>query len=146
MADGKTLVMLEQFTADQWETFTAYAERIDVSVHDTIIMQGQADRALYVVLAGRSRVTVHNTAVEVFIDEIGPGELFGELSFFDGCPRTASVRASTPSTLMRLTREAFDRMNARDPRLGAALLLELGRVLALRFRHATKHRTQAPPR
>jgi CRP/FNR family cyclic AMP-dependent transcriptional regulator len=137
MKNRSNLAVLENLSADEWETFTGYAERIELHAGDTVIQQGQGDRALFIVLVGRAQVSVRSGATDHVIAEIGPGELFGELSFLDGQPRSATVRASTSGTVLRLTREAFDRMNSRDSRLAATCLLELGRVLALRFRRQT---------
>jgi len=64
------------------------------------------------------------------------GTVFGEMAFFDREPRSATVQATTSGTALRLTREAFERLAAWRPVLARRMLLELGRVVALRLRWA----------
>jgi CRP-like cAMP-binding protein len=65
---------------------------------------------------------------------IEPGTVIGEVAFFDGRPRSAGVRAVTECELFRLSFEAFEVLAAREPALGRAVLLDLGRILAARLR------------
>ena len=64
----------------------------------------------------------------------GPGDIVGELAFFDAEPREADVRAREPSEVMALTPDGFDRLRIAYPRLALLFTLDLGRVLSLRFR------------
>jgi CRP-like cAMP-binding protein len=66
---------------------------------------------------------------------LGPGSVLGEIAFFDGKPRSASVRALTDTELLRLSADAFEVLSTRHPDVGRKILLDLGRVLALRLRH-----------
>jgi CRP-like cAMP-binding protein len=63
---------------------------------------------------------------------IEQGSVFGEQSFFDGCP--ATVRALSDGELRSLTPEAFEVLAAREPDLARMILLDLGRILSLRLR------------
>jgi len=63
--------------------------------------------------------------------------VFGEQAFFDGLPRSASVRALSDGEVRSLTREAFAVLAAREPELARALLLDLGRILSLRLRQTS---------
>jgi CRP/FNR family transcriptional regulator, cyclic AMP receptor protein len=62
------------------------------------------------------------------------GSLIGEVAFFAGLPRGADGRALTDADLLRLRYEDFEVFSARHPDLARELLLELGRLLALRLR------------
>jgi CRP-like cAMP-binding protein len=66
--------------------------------------------------------------------------LLGEIAFFDGGPRSATVRATTDGELLRLGIDDFERLSARHPELARALLLDLGRVLARRIRRIEQSR------
>ncbi|MCA1671302.1 MAG: cyclic nucleotide-binding domain-containing protein [Actinobacteria bacterium] len=65
---------------------------------------------------------------------MGLGSVFGELSFFDGRPRSALVRAVTDGQLLRLSFDAFEVLSAKEPVLARSVLLDLGRILAARLR------------
>src|SRR6266478_3052702 len=64
------------------------------------------------------------------------GSVVGELSFFDGGPRSAAVRAVTPVALAELTAADFEVLRKRHPDLACRLLADLGRILAGRLRRA----------
>ena len=70
-------------------------------------------------------------------EQIEPGAVIGELSFFDGGVRSAGVRAVTDCELFRLSLESFEELAARDPVLARMVLFDLGRILSLRLRHSS---------
>src|SRR4029079_2831935 len=81
------------------------------------------------VISGQSMGTLAN---------VHPGSVVGELSFFDGRPRSAKVCSVADSELYRLDYDAFVRYADAHPRQACDLLMAIGRVVALRLR-----RTQA---
>ncbi len=62
----------------------------------------------------------------------------GEMGFYRGVPRTASVIAEGPTVIFRLTWEAFDRMQAEDPAAAAALHKLIIRLLSDRLEFANR--------
>src|SRR5688500_322250 len=56
---------------------------------DILMEQGHQDPALVYLLEGRVEVLRNGLA----IDNVGPGEVVGEMSLFTGRPRSATVRA-----------------------------------------------------
>ena len=71
---------------------------------------------------------------ETELARFGPGDIFGEMSLFDGGPRSADAVANSPSTLLRISAERFDRLCREQPDLGNPLLFELAKTLAKRIR------------
>jgi CRP-like cAMP-binding protein len=64
--------------------------------------------------------------------------VLGELAFFDGRPRSATLDAVTDVEVVRLDAAAFARLSADAPELAHAMLLDLARILALRLRIASE--------
>jgi CRP/FNR family transcriptional regulator/CRP/FNR family cyclic AMP-dependent transcriptional regulator len=62
------------------------------------------------------------------------GDLFGEVGFFDGLPRSADVVALEDAEALVLTQAAFQRLRLTHPRLALRFVLDLGRILGERFR------------
>jgi CRP/FNR family transcriptional regulator, cyclic AMP receptor protein len=52
-----------------------------------VVIEGDVDAGLQVVLEGSAEVTVHGEARP----SLGPGSYFGEISMIDGAPRSATV-------------------------------------------------------
>jgi CRP/FNR family transcriptional regulator, cyclic AMP receptor protein len=101
---------------------------------DTIVEQGVPAPAVYVVSQGRAKVSVAaRDGRTVTIRELGPGEIIGEVSLFDGGPPSATVTALTEVELVVVDRASFITLLERSPQIAVALLS----VLASRLRRIT---------
>ena len=61
----------------------------------------------------------------------------GELAFFDGSPRSATLDALTDVQVVRIDIDCFSQLSEAEPALAHAMLLDLARILALRLRMAS---------
>lgn len=64
----------------------------DLPVGTALVIEGDAPTKFYVLLAGH--VTVHRDGKH--LNDLGPGDSFGELGVIGLVPRTATVIATTP--------------------------------------------------
>ncbi|MEO0746481.1 MAG: cyclic nucleotide-binding domain-containing protein, partial [Pseudomonadota bacterium] len=110
-----------------------------VSRGEALIREGDMADRLYLVISGR--FTVFSGALA--IAEIRPGEPVGELAFFAGGKRTASVIAARDSSVLCLTREAYDTLSERTPALANGILAALSQRLARTVRGAPELRPSA---
>lgn len=135
-ADDDDAVFLGQASDAEWEALRAHADSRVFRAGQVVVDVGEADRALLIVLSGQAEVTVPSgrRGRERRLATIEPGTVLGEVSFFDGRPRSAAVRALTDLRVLRLTREAFDVLAAKEPALGRQILFDIGRALASRLR------------
>ena len=100
-----------------------------------IVNEGDETDSLYVMLAGRARVYVADAdGREVQLNDIGPGEYFGEVTL-DGGPRSASVMALEECRCAVIRRAELDVFVGRSP----AFALHLVRKLASRVRALTEN-------
>jgi|RhiMethySRZTD1v2_1073278.scaffolds.fasta_scaffold101693_1 NTE family protein len=95
---------------------------------DVLFRQGAEPNSLYVVASGRFEVWVDGQ--DRAINEIGAGDPIGEVGFFAGIPRTATIIAARDSVVIELDRGAFDEVARRVPSIYPTLLRTLGRRLA----------------
>lgn len=95
---------------------------------DTLVRQGEAADALYVVVSGRFDVRIAGQPRPVA--EIGPGSPIGEIAFLAGGVRTATVTALRDSLVMRLGRADFERLCQRAPGIWGTLTATLAGRLA----------------
>ena len=119
-----------------WSRFLFFGEQRDVSPGEYLIRQFDCDSNLYVLTHGEFEVRIAATpdGPEQSIASIEPIAVIGEQSFLDDGPRTASVVASTRSTVYRLTRSAFEEMREKEPGVAWAFLLDVARSLSQRSR------------
>lgn len=125
--------ILADLSGDDWEQFISFTARRRYPAGAVIVQAGEADRALCFIASGR----VHLRGPGTESAARGEGEVFGLLSFLDGAASavTASVSASAPAELLRLTPEALQQLAAWQPRIAMALLRDLGALVASRLRH-----------
>ena len=94
---------------------------------ELLIEQGAEANALYVVNFGLFEVMGCEGQV---VTEIGAGQLIGEIGFFAGSPRTASVVAARNSEVLEIDRVEFDALTARHPEVLRGATRALARRLA----------------
>ena len=116
----------------------AHLDPLVVAEGETVCRQGEPGDCLYVVATGRLGVHVHAADGQVSrrIDGLGPGDFFGEMALLTGEPRSATVRAETPSRMLRLERERFETLVRTQP----SSFLAIARVLSRRLAAANRIR------
>jgi CRP-like cAMP-binding protein len=62
---------------------------------EIIIQEGETSRNLFVLTDGVVEVSKKIEDKSIILSEIDPPQVFGELAFFAGSPRSATVRAKT---------------------------------------------------
>jgi len=97
--------------------------------------RGDAGDRLFVVLAGRLRVSVLTSeGRELSMRIAGPGEMVGEIAVFDGGVRTTDMTAIEPARVSALPAEAFFKALALHPEIACNAL----RMLCRRLRDTTE--------
>ncbi len=83
-----------------------------------IIRQGEPGNQFFVIATGSATVTRDGHDVAA----LGPGDYFGELALFDPAPRNATVTATSPTTLVSVSRNPFRELLGEVSSLRDALL------------------------
>lgn len=101
---------------------------------ETIIEQGTVSRGMYVVLKGVGDVSIKRDDINLNIDEIGPGDIVGEIGFSGtDVERTASVTAREPMAVVRLDAEGAHKGLRFYPRIAARLHQNISNILGARL-------------
>ncbi|MBY0526330.1 MAG: cyclic nucleotide-binding domain-containing protein [Gemmataceae bacterium] len=119
-----------------WLTVAGTAE--SYAPGQALIEEGRQPDSLFVILEGEALISVATPQPrDLGISE--PGEILGELSFLDSRPASATVRASTPLTALRIRRAAMVARLASDRDFAARFYRALAVFLAQRLRQRTAH-------
>jgi CRP-like cAMP-binding protein len=105
-----------------------------------LMTQDAEESHMFVVLQGELEV-LHRGAADrdVTVAMLGPGDWVGEMAVLEVQPRSASVRALSPSLLVRITAEDVRRLLLTpDPTQYASLVLNIARELSRRLRVADR--------
>jgi hypothetical protein len=125
LGDGELRKMARLFTQKLFRPQERIFSRGDQGAEAYIVMRGQVD--------------IRREATDPPLATFGNGQIFGELAFLDGAPRTALAVAGQPSILLVVQRDAFNDLVQREPHLGMVVMRNIALELSNRLRRA------APP-
>ncbi|HUF58658.1 MAG TPA: SulP family inorganic anion transporter [Actinomycetota bacterium] len=112
----------------------ARLERVSVPEGGILLHQDDPPGDIYVLESGR--LGVETTTAEgsrIRLRTLRPGVVVGEVTLYTGIARTADVVAEVPSVVLRIGREAIERLEAEEPELAATLHRWLATTLAERL-------------
>lgn len=110
-----------------------YLERVQAPAGARLIRQGAPSDDLYLVESGRMTVVLERPDGDpIRLRTITAETVVGELGFFLGVPRTASIVAEQQSVVYRLTRRALRAMHSDDPAVALVFQELMTRLLAER--------------
>lgn len=89
-----------------------------------LMRQGEIGKCAYFVVQGRLIVEREDQGQRIFIAEIGPRDLVGELAILDDSPRSATVTVAEDSLLILLNKHRIRSIIRRSPNI-AELILKL---------------------
>ena len=93
-------------------------DRVSLPGGQVLFRQGDPGDSLYVVLSGRLRPFYEEEpGQDQVLWEVGRGECLGEMAILTGETRSVSVRAIRDSELLRFSKNAFDRIVDKNPRV-----------------------------
>jgi len=118
---------------EELETVAASGKPRQLRRGEILVREGDASDALYFVVYGRFSVESEQAGL---FAEIGQGQPIGEIGFFAGIPRTATVRALRDSQVLTITRECLRQIGDKIPRLRDAVIASLANRLAETIRVA----------
>jgi CRP-like cAMP-binding protein len=102
---------------------------------EVILREGKSFQVLWIIAQGECEVfKMVRPGVEQRLTILDPGSVFGEMSFFQPAPHSASVRAMTEVEVMRLSREQFASLQECCPTVVHKMLINAVRILAERLR------------
>lgn len=111
----------EGFSPEQLRRVAQLAEEVDAEEGAELIGQGRPGQEAYVIVEGRVGVYIGG----VKKNELGPGEIVGEMALIDHRPRTADVRALTPLKLLAFDAERFRRLLDEMPKASVRVMEKL---------------------
>ena len=131
--------LCEAMPAEHVAKLESHVSRREVT-HGAIVYEaGQPGGTLYIVHSGsidlRLPTGQHHWSR---LAQVGPGMLFGEVSFQTPGAHTATAVATDPCELFALERDSFERLSEEEPEVALAVLRCVVRVLGRRLRQANR--------
>lgn len=103
------------------------AREMRVAGGDRICEEGESGDAAYLILSGRVQVSKHLAlGTQHLLNELLPGQFFGELALVEDVPRMASVDALEETVLLVITKDDFQELVAQHPEAAIPVLRSIG--------------------
>ena len=118
----------------------AYLDPVELVAGGEVFRQGETGDSLYVVALGALGVFVASPdgGSTLRVGTLTAGDLFGEMALFTGEPRSATIRADGPSTVLQMPRDRFLALVVREPTIS----LTIAATLSQRLRSANEARVE----
>ena len=123
------------------------------AINETIIREGEAGDAFYLLRSGSARVIKESNGHKV-MNVLKAGDSFGELALLTNQPRAATIVTDEPSSAFCLKKTEFDRIVAASPRFKDAIISVASGYSSMAVREAevaagvaidTEELPEAPP-
>ena len=108
-------------------------EHLCFSEGETILREGKSTQYLWIIVRGRCQVVKATNTGDRELAVLESCAIFGEMSFFNPAPHSASVRAVTNVEIMRLSRESYDELEKTGSTAAARIAVNTVKVLAERL-------------
>jgi CRP-like cAMP-binding protein len=113
----RDIPMFAKLSRKQRKLLALRADEVDVKPGRLVCRKGDRGNELYVIEEGTAKVVRD----EQYLDELGPGDFFGEMGVLDDAPRNANVVATTPLTLIILSGPTLRKLELEQPALAALI-------------------------
>jgi CRP-like cAMP-binding protein len=93
---------------------------------------------LYIIRKGSVNITKKAGPQEIVLATLKEGEFLGEMSLIDNRPRTATARVAEESSLLVMTKKAFNTLLEKQPSTALKILLFFLKIANERVRKANE--------
>src|SRR5205085_2926305 len=121
--------LFESLTEEDLESLSGRLEDISFREGETVFRQGDEGSSLFIVEDGAVEISFGEGRTRVVLASLFPGQYFGELSLFDGSPRSATATATKASRLVRLDRDDLVDFVNKNPSAALRIIAEMGERL-----------------
>lgn len=121
-----SIPLFEHLSPDDLDALSSQFEERTLDVGTVVFQQGAEGSTLFVIREGAVEISAGEGKSKAVLATLFPGQFFGELSLFDGMPRSATATVVKPSTLLALSREKFVQFLRASPDAALAILHEMG--------------------
>ncbi len=114
--------LVSQLSDQESMDFIAHGDLRRFNVGETVLEQDEVSDSFYLILDGRVHIHMHSGNSELSLNQLGPGDFFGEFASIYHLPRSATATTLTPCLLLELSEEDIQKLMQASPLAGEYLL------------------------
>ncbi len=110
---------------------------------EILFKEGDPGDYVCFIVAGELQVLKKSpkTGQQILIAVLTKNRSIGEMSVIDNTKRSATVKASTRSTIIALTKRGFDLILEENPKIGIIILKQISRLMSMNLRKTSSQLT-----
>lgn len=135
----RKIPLFEAIPAAKLKLLAFTSDRMAYEANSIVFREGDPGDDAYVLLSGGVDVLVNTPAGEIRISTIGGHAIVGEIAILSDLPRTATIRTTERTEVLRIHKDHFLRLLAEFPNVAIAVM----QVLALRLTQTSRALTEA---
>ena len=117
----KRVPLFGSLSQRQLNLVAKHADEVELKAGNVLTKQGEMGLEFLLLVEGSARVERNGKVIA----RLTSGDFFGEMSLIDGKPRTATVIADTPVTLLAIHRRSFHYLLDSIPGLSRKIIVAL---------------------
>lgn len=115
-----------------------YMEIVELEQGQTLFSEGDnSDYMGFVVSGALDVIKQSDSGKDVTVSTLPRGRSIGEMALVDTFPRSATVVANKPSTLLIMSSENFEQILEKYPRVGISFLKGISKMISLHLRRVS---------
>lgn len=130
----KNCPVFQDLTFLEWRRLEMVAHERTFKPNEIIFEQGDEGLGLYIIIEGKVQLAFEDHGVLREIDQLSPGDTFGEMTLIDGRDRLAQAVALEETKLLVLFRPDVLNLIRTAPRVAAKVYSRLAELAATRLR------------
>lgn len=132
------LPIFDSFNTDELTMLAKHMSYIHLHRGEYLFVEGDQGNFMGFVVQGLLEVIKKSeTGQNIVIASLTEGNSIGEMALIDKSPRSATVIAKQPTTMVTLTDKGFDLLTERSPILGVKVIQKIARLLSLYMRRTS---------
>lgn len=105
------------------------SQRLSFTEGEVIFEQGAQGDAAYIIIGGSANVEIDTSTGPITVATLEQNQIVGEIAILCEVPRTATVRAATDLTTLRVTKDMFFKLSVEFPQMAVEVMKEIGNRL-----------------
>jgi len=130
----RQIPMFQKVEQSKLKLLAFTSERLVFQPEQVICEQGEPGDSMYVIVDGEAEVIVNLPTGPLTVATLKKNSFFGEIAILCDVPRTATIKAASTLTTLRITKDLFYRLVSEFPQM----TIEIMREIAARLDRTTQ--------
>jgi CRP/FNR family transcriptional regulator, cyclic AMP receptor protein len=132
------LPLFDSFNVDELSVLAKHMSYVHLRRGEFLFVEGDKGNFMGFVVRGVLEVLKKaETGENIIIARLTKGSSIGEMALIDKSPRSATVIAKQPTTMVTLTDKGFEILTEKSPTLGVKVIQKVARLLSLNMRRTS---------